>query len=69
MIQLSLLFALAVQPEEEVVAAPLLSAGEVELIIGLALMIGSVFALDMVRTWWETNRWRREERRRRRAQL
>ena len=58
------LFALLSQGED----APLvsLSPGESTLLVAFFGIIGGVFAVDMLRTWWETNRWRRDERRRRR---
>jgi hypothetical protein len=40
--------------------------GEVEIIIALCFAIAGIFAFDMIRTWRETNRWKREARRRRR---
>jgi hypothetical protein len=43
--------------------------GEILIFLAFAVVIGSVFAFDMIRTSWETNRWRREERRRRREQV
>jgi hypothetical protein len=60
-------FALLLQPEEDG-PPPLinLSAGEATLLVAFVAIIGGVFAIDMFRTWWETNQWRREERKRRR---
>jgi hypothetical protein len=43
--------------------------GEIRILLAFALVIGAVFAFDMIRTWWETTRWRRDARRRRRAQF
>ena len=62
--------ALLLQPED-VEPPPLvnLSQGEIGLLVAFIVVIVAVFAIDMFRTWWETNRWRREERRRRRELL
>jgi hypothetical protein len=60
-------FALLLQPEDDG-PAPLLglSSGEATLLVAFVAIIGGVFAIDMFRTWRETNQWRREERKRRR---
>ena len=65
------LIALVVQPDEPVDDAPrsALSEGDVAILLGLAIVITGVFSFDMARTWWETNSWRREARRRRRELL
>jgi hypothetical protein len=56
-------------PEEPSIPPSPIGEGEILIFTAFVVVIGSVFAFDMIRTWWETNRWRREERRRRRARL
>jgi hypothetical protein len=60
--------ALVLQPDEEPAPAPQSPLSEGDLLIGVAfvVIIAGVFGFDMIRTWWETNEWRREARRRRR---
>jgi hypothetical protein len=55
------------QPEEPVTlpSSPF-SEGDVLLFIALVLVVAGVFGFDMVRTWWETNEWKRDARRRKR---
>jgi hypothetical protein len=59
--------ALTVQPEEPVTlpTSPL-SEGDILLFVAFVLVVAAVFGFDMMRTWWETNRWRRDARRRKR---
>jgi hypothetical protein len=59
------LVALTIQPDDDIAPSPL---SEGDLLIG-AVFIGVivlVFGFDMMRTWWQTNAWRRDARRRRR---
>jgi hypothetical protein len=57
-------------PEEpEFIPKSPIGEGEMLILISFALVIGAVFAFDMIRTWWETTRWRRDARRRRREQF
>jgi hypothetical protein len=42
------------------------SESDILLFAGFVLVVAAVFGLDMIRTWWETNQWRRDARRRRR---
>jgi hypothetical protein len=61
------LAALLLQPEEPaVIPTNPLSEGDILLVVGFVLVVASVFGFDMVRTWWETNRWKRDARKRRR---
>ena len=63
------LIALALQPQGEdyVVLPPSpFSEGDLALFISFVVILGVVFSFDMIRTWWETNQWRRDARRRRR---
>ncbi|MGH7488032.1 MAG: hypothetical protein ACRD2I_07835 [Vicinamibacterales bacterium] len=64
---MTLLLALALQPEElsDLPSNPL-SEGDLLLIAAFVLLIAGVLGFDMVRTWWDTNKWRRDARRRRR---
>ena len=55
--------------EPELIPPSPIGEGEILIFFAFAVVIGGVFAFDMIRTWWETTRWRREERRRRRAQF
>ena len=61
------LLALALQPDEpaDLPSNPL-SEGDLLLFAAFVLLIGGVLGFDMLRTWWDTNQWRREARRRRR---
>jgi len=60
------LIALALQPED--VEAPHSTVGESDVILfaSFVVILALVFGVDMARTWWETTRWRRDARRRRR---
>ena len=61
------LTALLLQPEEPVVIPTNpLSEGDILLLVVFVLVVASAFGFDMVRTWWETNRWKRDARKRRR---
>jgi hypothetical protein len=62
------LVALTLQPDEEPGSLPPSAITEGDLIIAAAVIviIGIVLGFDLMRTWWETNRWRRDARRRRR---
>jgi hypothetical protein len=61
------LVALTLQPDEPPDAPPasLLSDGDVLLIALFVAIVAAVLGFDMMRTWWETNRWKRDARRRR----
>jgi hypothetical protein len=56
------------QPDAEpgVIPPSPLSDGDLVLVAGLVILIGVIFGVDLFRTWWDTNQWRREARRRRR---
>lgn len=58
--------ALALQPEEPVTlpSSPF-SDGDFLVFAVFVVVVGLVFGYDMLRTWWETNRWKRDARRRR----
>ncbi len=62
------LIALAQQPEdpENLIPRSPLSDGDVIVFVSFIVIVALVFGFDMARTWWETTRWRREARRRRR---
>ena len=63
------LIALTLQPDEPPAEGPPpspVSDGDVLLFALFVVVVGGVFGFDMLRTWWETNRWKREARRRRR---
>jgi hypothetical protein len=62
-----LLLALALQPDDaaDIPSSPV-SEGDVVLIAAFVLLIVVVVGFDMFRTWWDTNQWRRDARRRRR---
>jgi hypothetical protein len=62
------LFLLALQPEEAVLPSNPISDGDIVLLVAFVLVVGAVFAFDMIRTWWDTNAWKRDARRRRREQ-
>jgi hypothetical protein len=62
--------ALVLQPDDEPIPdgpppSPF-TDGDVLLFVLFVVVVGAVFGFDMMRTWWETNRWKREARRRRR---
>jgi hypothetical protein len=59
--------ALALQPDEEPNAnhGPL-SDGDLVVAAVFAIVVVGVLGFDLVRTWWQTNQWRRDARRRRR---
>jgi hypothetical protein len=61
------LVALTLQPDEAPEGPPRspLSDGDVIVFALFVIVVGAVFGFDMLRTWWETNRWKREARRRR----
>ena len=61
-----LLFAL--QPEENVLPPSPISDADIVLLVAFVLVVGAVFAFDLIRTWWDTNAWKRDARRRRREQ-
>ena len=60
------LVALTLQPEDSDVPPGSLTEGDVILIVAFVAIVALVFGFDMARTWWETTRWRRDARRRRR---
>jgi hypothetical protein len=60
------LIALALQPEESEVPQSAVSEGDGILFASFVVILALVFGFDMARTWWETTRWRRDARRRRR---
>jgi hypothetical protein len=63
----AVLVALFLQPDDPVALPPSpLSEADLLLFLVFALIVAAVFGLDMVRTWWETNEWRRDARRRKR---
>jgi hypothetical protein len=59
--------ALFFQPEdgEDANPSPSFNLGSSVFVL-LAVAIAAIFAFDMIRTWWQTNEWRREARRPRR---
>ncbi len=62
------LFALALQPPGEdyaVLPTSPFSEGDLALFITFVIILAAVFSFDMIRTWWETNQWKREGRRKR----
>jgi hypothetical protein len=62
-----LIVAVSLQPDEPVTLPPNpFSEGDLLLFMAFAVVIAGVFGYDMVRTWWETNEWKREARRRKR---
>jgi hypothetical protein len=61
------LIALALQPEDAEVPQSTVSEGDLILLASFVVILVLVFGFDMARTWWETTRWRRDARRRRRA--
>jgi len=58
--------ALALQPEDAEIPPSTLGEGDVILFAAFVIIVAMVFGFDMARTWWETTRWRRDARRRRR---
>jgi hypothetical protein len=68
---MTVLLALALQPAEEeyAVAHSPLSEGDLLLFAGFVAILAVVFGFDMFRTWWETNQWKRDARRKRRQML
>ena len=62
------LIALTLQPEDDPPVLPSnpLSEGDLVVFAVFIVLLGIVFGFDIVRTWWDTNEWRREYRRRRR---
>ena len=60
---MNLLVALAWQPEEP--PTPL-SQGNAIVFGAFLLIVVIVFGYDMARTWWESNEWKRDARRRKR---
>ena len=61
------LVALTLQPDEgAVLPSNPLSDGDTMVFAAFVVIIAAVFGFDMLRTWWNTNQWRREARRRRR---
>jgi hypothetical protein len=65
---MSCLVALTLQPEDEPASMPqsAITDGDLAIAATFAIIIAVVFGFDLVRTWWETNQWRRDARRRRR---
>ncbi|HEY2904676.1 MAG TPA: hypothetical protein VGJ29_02190 [Vicinamibacterales bacterium] len=61
------LVALTLQPEDDPVppASPF-SDGDIAVFAAFIVIIAAVLGFDMIRTWWNTNEWRRRPRRRRR---
>ena len=59
--------ALFYQPEDADVpeSAPTSAFGTTAFVV-LGVSIAAIFAFDVIRTWWQTNEWRRELRRPRR---
>jgi hypothetical protein len=60
------LFALSWQPEDATLTSSPFSEGDVLIVIAFVVVVAGVFGFDMVRTWWETNEWKRDARRRKR---
>ena len=63
------LIALVMQPDDDFQDGPPpspITDSDVLLFALFVVVVASVFGFDMMRTWWETNRWKREARRRRR---
>ena len=60
--------ALTLQPDDEpaVIPSSPLSEGDVVVFVVFIVLLAVVFGFDIVRTWWSTNEWRRDARRRRR---
>ena len=65
-------YALAVQPPADdyvVLPSSPLSEGDVILFAAFVVILAVVFGYDMIRTWWKTNQWKRDARRKRRQML
>jgi hypothetical protein len=61
------LVALTLQPDDDPgPPANPLSDGDVAIFAAFIVIVASVLLFDMIRTWWNTNEWRRRPRRRRR---
>ena len=60
------LIALSLQPEDSEAPQSTVSEGDVVLFASFVVILALVFGFDMARTGWETTRWRRDARRRRR---
>ena len=60
------LVALTLQPEDAEAPQSTVNEGDVLLFGSFVVILALVFGFDMARTWWETTRWRRDARRRRR---
>ena len=60
------LIALALQPDDADVPQSAVGEGDIILFASFVVILALVFGFDMARTWWETTRWRRDARRRRR---
>jgi hypothetical protein len=62
------LVALMLRQPDEPAEVPVSSFSDGDLVIfaSFIILIGAVFGFDMFRTWWATNQWRRDARRRRR---
>ena len=60
------LIALALQPGDAEAPQSTVGEGDVILLASFVVILALVFGFDMARTWWETTRWRRDARRRRR---
>jgi hypothetical protein len=58
--------ALALQPDDYVTlpSSPF-SDGDFLVFAVFVVVVALVFGYDMLRTWWETNQWKRDARRRR----
>ena len=56
------------QPDAEPVVLPPspFSDGDFVILTAFVILVAVIFGFDMLRTWWNTNQWRREARRRRR---
>ena len=63
----ALLFALSLDPDEaELIPRNPLSDGDHLVLIAFIAIVGMALGYELFRTWWNTNEWRREARRRRR---
>ena len=62
------LVALTLQPDAEpdVLPPSPFSDGDLALVAAFVILVAVIFGYDLFRTWWTTNQWRREARRRRR---
>jgi hypothetical protein len=65
---MSCFVALTLQPDDEPASIPQsgITDGDLAIAATFAIIVGVVFGFDLIRTWWETNQWRRDARRRRR---